>query len=173
MSMQKIDISKIKDILKDRKNAAVAAMGGIGILLVLLSNISFEKPQSTTLPGDDYASGIAGEITEILQSMHGVGHAQVLITLEKSSENQYVYEEKSTEDRDTEKIKTSSQKEYVFIDTGSGKQALISATYEPVIKGVLIVCDGADDPIVYGEILNSVTTLLDISSAKVHITKRK
>ena len=57
--------------------------------------------------------------------------------------------------------------------SGTDKQPLIRSVNEPIIKGVLVVCDGAEDPKVYSEVLTSVTTLLGISSARVHITKSR
>ena len=80
-----------------------------------------------------------------------------------------MYQEKIS----TDEQKTSRQTEYILVGSGTDKQPLISSVHEPVIKGVLVVCDGADNPKVYSEVLIAVTTLLGISSAKVHITKSR
>lgn len=44
---------------------------------------------------------------------------------------------------------------------------------EPVVRGVLVICTGADNPEVKETVLESVTKTLNISSDKVCITKLK
>ena len=42
---------------------------------------------------------------------------------------------------------------------------------EPVVKGVIIVCQGGNNPTVQQNIINAVTTALDISSARVCVVQ--
>ncbi len=150
------------------KNTLLFLLGLLGIALIFLSEYTTTTPVENR-EEEAYAKEMAIQICQIIEKMDSVGKASVLITLEKSAENEYVYQEKVS----TDEKKTSSQKEYVLVGSGADKRPLISYVNEPVIKGVLVVCDGADDPKVYNEVLTSVTTLLGISSAKVHITKSR
>ena len=163
-------IQKIFNQIKDGDKTKLALLIGImGIFFILCSEITIFAPKEKSTTEDIYAEKLAKQICAIIEKMDSVGEADVLITLEKGEENEYVYQEKiSTDDK-----KATSQKEYVLIGSGTDKRPLISSVNEPVIKGVLVVCDGAEDPKVYGEILTSVTTLLGISSSKVHITKSR
>ena len=40
-----------------------------------------------------------------------------------------------------------------------------------MIRGVLVVCEGGDDPVVTARVTEAVTKALDISTAKVCIAK--
>ena len=42
---------------------------------------------------------------------------------------------------------------------------------EPDVRGVLIVCDGGDNSVIQERVLDAVTKSLNISSARVCITK--
>lgn len=74
--------------------------------------------------------------------IEGAGKTEVLLTMENSVE-------------------------YVYLDKGAEKTKEI----EPLIRGVLVVCEGGDSPVVVERITQAVTKALDISSAKVCITK--
>ena len=57
--------------------------------------------------------------------------------------------------------------EYVYLEDSTTKTKEI----QPVIRGVLVVCEGGDDPVVTQTVTQAVTRALDISSAKVCVTK--
>ena len=42
---------------------------------------------------------------------------------------------------------------------------------QPVVKGVVVVCDGGDDPVVQQRVIDAVTTALDITSVRVCVVK--
>ena len=46
-----------------------------------------------------------------------------------------------------------------------------TVSIEPKVRGVVIVCDGGDDPVVAARVLEAVTKSLSISSDKVCVTK--
>ena len=53
---------------------------------------------------------------------------------------------------------------------GAGKTRVL-LTIEPRVRGVLVICEGGDDPVAVGRITEAVTKALDISAAKVCISK--
>ena len=57
------------------------------------------------------------------------------------------------------------------MDGTNGRSALVRTRMEPVVKGVVVVCEGGDNPLTVTRILEAVTTALAISSTKVCITK--
>ena len=58
-----------------------------------------------------------------------------------------------------------------MVDGTNGRSGLVRTRMEPVVKGVVVVCEGGDDPPTVLRILEAVTTALAISSARVCITK--
>ncbi len=90
---------------------------------------------------------------------------QVMLTV--SSTEEYVYAE--TVKRGTSQAENS----YVIIDKGSQKEALVKKVNNPSIKGVVIVCEGGDDPRVCEKIYKAVSTALDISTSRIYVAEMK
>ena len=69
-------------------------------------------------------------------------------------------------------LKESTEQKYLLVEGEDGKkQALVKTTKEPAVKGIVIVCEGGDSTAVKAEVINAVTTALDISSSRVCVTK--
>ena len=118
-----------------------------------------------------------GEFT-IIVGPSGAGKTTVLITLESGWETLYVREEKT--DQDSARPSSGEgmvserllrEESYVLVDGSGGRSALVRTRMEPVVRGVVVVCEGGDDPLTVTRILEAVTTALGVSSAKVCITK--
>ena len=169
-------IEKLRDISKKPifLKAAMAA-GVLAIVLILISDLSggngkksaeTEKDIPVTFGYSElYADSIDAKLCEILTSIEGVGKAQVMLTV--SSTEEYVYAE--TVKRGTSQAENS----YVIIDKGSQKEALVKRVNNPSIKGVVIVCEGGDDPRVCEKIYKAVSTALDISTNKIYVAEMK
>ena len=105
----------------------------------------------------------------------------MLVTVESDAEKVYATEHKQniqdTEDRDDDKLrkrKSSNDSELKYItvkDSHGAEKALPITQIEPKIKGVVIVCDGGNDPATQEKIISVVTTALNISSNRVFVTK--
>lgn len=121
--------------------------GLIGIALIFISSFfDLSKPEKTSkeecFSVTTYNTEIQTDLQEIISHIDGAGKTEVLLTMENSVE--YVYLEDST-------TKTKE--------------------IQPIIRGVLVVCDGGNDPVVAERITSAVTRALDISATKVCITK--
>ncbi len=144
-------MNKIREKLKQLADSGgarklIIAAGVLGIALIFLSGFfSFDKPQEQEGAGfsvTDYRGKIQGDLEELLSSIQGAGKTRVLVTMENSAE-------------------------YVYLENGTTKTKEI----EPRIRGVLVLCDGGDDPVTVGRITDAVTKALDVSAAKVCIEK--
>lgn len=136
----------IKKLIKDGKaKNIIIAVGILGILLIFIS--SFSGFNNNEQPNSDYSVStyreeIQDSLSEMLSRIEGVGNVSVLLTIENSVEG-------------------------VYLENNSTKTKEI----EPVIRGVVVACDGGDDSIVTERVLDAVTKALNISSAKVSVTK--
>lgn len=140
--------ARLKNLLDNDKIRKIIIIAGIvGISLIFLS--SYIDIGSDTGFGNDeefsvttYSTEIESDLQAVISKIEGAGETSVLLTMENSVE--YVYLEDST-------TKTKE--------------------IEPHIRGVLVVCEGGDDAVVIERITEAVTKALDISTAKVCITK--
>ena len=121
--------------------------GIIGVLLIFLSSYidigaAAEKKEDGEFSVTTYSTEIQSDLEGIISKIEGAGKTYVLLTIENSVE-------------------------YVYLEDSSTKTKEI----EPLIRGVLVVCQGGNDPTVVESVTNAVTKALDISTAKVCIAK--
>ena len=119
--------------------------GLIGMGLIFLS--SFWSPSTNTAAetAEDfdaaaYTVELEQRLTDMLTHIEGVGDCQVMITLENA--RQYVY-------TDRHEVVTEIQ---------------------PTVKGVIVVCTGADDETVTQRVQTAVQTVLHITAKRVCVT---
>lgn len=127
-----------------------------------------------------YAAELEGRLCSILEQMEGVGTARVMVTLENGYRNVYAKSEKTNNDilqdiraEDGKKTqeKQVTEQTYVLVDGTGGKVPLVTAQLEPEVKGVVVVCAGGDDPLVVRKVVDTVKVALDISSARISVSR--
>lgn len=153
---------------------AAAALGVILIIIILLSDGSDKEDKSRDKASehdisfesaDIYTAETEDRLREMLESIEGVGDAKVMLGI--TSTEEYIYAE-------TRKIGDSrAENSYVIIDKGSQKEALLKKINNPAISGVLVVCEGGDDPRVCEKVYIAVSTALGIPTNKIYVAEMK
>lgn len=181
-------LKNMKDLFSgERRVRLIVALGILGMLLVLLSQCVASPETKKTghengmVSTEEYTKALEKKLTTLLGSIEGVGKAQVMLTLESSAQMIYATEDKvqtermqdvSGEDKKKEQVSDQTQSSLVLVDRGSGqKQPLIKTQMEPVVKGVVVVCAGADSKVVTARIVDAVTTALGVGANKVCVAK--
>ena len=167
-------IDKLSELIKKPVflKAAMAA-GALMIILILISDLSGDEKKEVTRTdnGIGFASSeLYADVTEerlrvILTEIEGVGKADVMLTI--TSTEEYVYAET------IKRGASQAENGYVIIDNGSQKEALVKKINNPAISGVVIVCEGGDDPRVCEKIYKAVSTALDIPTSKIYVAEMK
>ncbi len=176
-------LEKIKDdILSDPKKRSII----IGILIFVLIAIvvsSFIKPSTAQTKSEDvgevnrYEGEMEKKIHSIITSISGVGECKVMVTVDNVVAYEYVKESKEVSDtvvsgEDTTTKKSNYEEKYIFIEDSNGKrQALVKQKLSPRIRGVVIVCDGGDNPVVVASLVDTVTTIFGIKSTQIAVSK--
>jgi stage III sporulation protein AG len=163
----------------------------VGIALIFLSSLfrndgaaaTKTATSQTGTTAEQYAVNLEQSLTDIVSRIQGAGAAKVLVTLERSTEYIYATEEKKSNQTAEDKSGGSATKNeanvdtettYILVKDADGAQKAIPITeVQPVIKGVVVVCDGGDNPAVQQNIISAVTTALDITSVRVCVIKAK
>ncbi|HHV51283.1 MAG TPA: stage III sporulation protein AG [Clostridiales bacterium] len=168
--------------LKSKKAVnVILAIGLLGMLLIFLSTLIPEKgkPSNTvskySLSAQEYVEEMERKLAEMISSVEGAGPCRVMVTLENGVEYVYAREEDINTDRkeDSNGISERDDKKesIIVVDSGNGRQGLLVTEIQPTVRGVVVVCQGGDQPIVQERIINLVTTALNISSKRVCVTK--
>lgn len=181
---------KVKEfLLKDKFRKIIVIAGVLGIALIFFSGYlkssskKREKEESAQQNStQQYVSKLESSLKEMISSIKGAGNTKVLVTLESTEETVYATEEKknkeATEDKTTDgqtskkRESDDCEKKYITIKDADGTERALSVTQiQPTIKGVVVVCEGGNQPEVQQKITDAVKTALNITSKKVYVTK--
>lgn len=171
--------SKIKDKLEaffrgDKKIKLFVAIGIVSILLILISEVvpsagtkSASSVDSEEYSYSEYISLLEDETAEIIGSIDGVGECKVMITLKNTNES--VFAKNSEESSDDSSY--SKSYEYVLYDGQDGETPVLIKQYFPQIQGVAVVCEGGDNTVVKERVISAISSLFNISTSKISISK--
>lgn len=175
---------KAKTFLHSGKSRSLLFFAGIlGIVLIGLSGLlpKADKAKSTQaqtaarLTAEEFTQKTEEKLADIIRSIEGAGECRVMVTLENGVEYVYATEEKINTDRQEDDGRISqrddSDKSIIVVDTEDGKQGLLVTELQPTVKGVVVVCEGGDQPLVQQRIISTITTALNLSSKRVCVTK--
>ena len=96
-----------------------------------------------------------------------------MITISETSEYIYAKNDKNS-NKITENTNDSNYNgEYVIIEEDNNDSGLLIKIIEPKIRGVAVVCEGADNPIVQQNIYSTVSAVLNINTTRISISKSK
>ena len=119
--------------------------GVVGIALIFFSSLDLggiTGKQDDAFSVNAYSEELESDLEEVITHIQGAGKTKVLLTMENSVE-------------------------YVYLRDSTTKTKEVA----PLIRGVLVLCEGGDEPVVVERVTEAVTKALDLSAAKVCITK--
>lgn len=184
---------KMTELAANKTYRTILIVVGLGLIGVIFFSGFFEKQpaeqastEQTMEPEESvsaYAAQLEANLTAMLSNMKGVGAVQVMVTIEKGVEQIYATEEKTSkqvtnnhnagsDSRNQENDDTETT--YILVKDADGGQKAIAVTQiQPIVKGVVVVCEGGGNSTVERQIIDAVTTALDISSTKVCVVNAK
>ena len=136
-------------------------IGLVGMLLIGLSEWVGTAPKEE--PGDCVVSvqqveeALEQRLTALLSRVDGVGDCYVMVTLEQGVQQVYASE------------RSSGSESVLTVSTDSGPVGLLITEIQPIIKGVVVVCDGAEDEEVRERVTAAVATAFNLSSRRVYV----
>ena len=170
-------IIKLKKLKLPKKNLTLIILSVAAVIALSIGELTGggKEPVSAENTAEfsaRYVSETEKQLESILRSIDGAGRVTVMITLESCYENVYAIKESYVEERDDASSKKESEEEYILVKNGSSnEECLLVKVFEPQIKGVAVVAEGADSSSVKNAITQTVCALFNISSAKVSVEK--
>ncbi len=133
----------LKKLLDNPKTMKIVTLSGVvAIVLIFLSSYIDVSSFSRNVNSEEYCATLEENLLSVVTQIEGVGNAKIFLTMDNDGENVYL----NNSDTKTQSI-------------------------TPLVRGVVIVCDGGDDPVVVSRVMSAVTKSLDISTNKVCVTK--
>lgn len=162
---------KLTDFLNSNKKIRILIIiAFIGILLIMLSEMIPSNAIKTTKTNDikqSYTDNLEKNTKRIISSISGVGKCEVMITIKATKETVYA----QNSDVSSNDGNYSKKYEYVFYDGSNGDEPVLIKEYMPEIQGVAVVCEGGNNPEVAEAINAAISSLFNISSSKISISK--
>ena len=152
-----------------------------GIVLLGLSYIWEQEPpepsarqSGTAEAGRELEQQLEQRLTQVVQRIAGAGQAYVMVTLDSTAQAVYAQDISRQEEGsggEGEQYRQSSQSTHILYDGGSGEQPLVERQIAPKVRGVVVLCQGAQDPVVEAQVTQAVATSLGISSSRICVAK--
>ena len=159
-------MKKIIEKIKSVKNIELyAALVLAAVVVIIIFAGGAQKNTAKSSSNDSYISEMEHKICSVVEKIDGCGKASVAISYASNEEKVYAYETETTSSGGVTKQSNS-------IVTYKG-EPLVTTTLPPKILGVVVVAEGAKDPIVKYRIINVVVTLLDVQAKDVQVLTYK
>lgn len=195
MSESRVENKKVKSILQGfakldvKKKIQYLAILLVVIVILAIYFASAGKPKTEPTVQADLAQvavqstvgydSIEEKLKATLSRIQGAGDVEVMITYESSAEivpaiSVDTQTSTTTDTRDSGTSSTNTenkQSQVVTVGGGSEASALVLREDSPVVKGVIVVAQGADDIGVKLNLLNAVQTILNVGPHQVDVYK--
>ena len=161
-------IHKVKCRLVEFKYAILVL--GIGILLLLLpankqAEISAINEQQSKNKWIEIE-----ELSNILQAVDGAGNVQVLLSVSEGERTVYQVNEDRTGTGDNQRNKIDT---VIVTDANRNENGLVSQINPPKYLGAIVVCQGADSPVVKLAITQAVAKITGLDTGSICVLKMK
>lgn len=141
------------------------------------------QPQvEATETNADERKKLEDDLKRILLQVEGVGEVDVAVTMESTGrklvEKDVPLSESSVDETgngtNSKKESKNSEEATVYLENADGTKApyVVEETM-PVVRGVLVVAQGADDPQVVAEIKEAAMALFHLEAHKIKVMKKK
>lgn len=153
------------------------AVLGVVVAVLLFSDggkeaQSTEQKTAAAVSAAKYTELLEERLEKLISKIEGAGNVKVMVTLESCYENVYAKSDSTKEKTAGESKEIQTDEEYITVKKGSNnEECLVVKVYEPSIKGVAVVAEGADSPAVKKAITETVSAVLSLSSAKISVEK--
>lgn len=160
----------IKNALSFFKSSKVALLLVLAFFIILIVLVIGKKDNvAVGITADEAEKKLAGIISQV----KGIDKAEVMITYESTSKKVPATSQSNSTLNPLGESSESGQETTTKLYQNPGGQALILTELQPDIRGVVVVARGADDYMARLDIINAVTTVLNIPADKVEVLNMK
>jgi stage III sporulation protein AG len=148
--------------IKSKKMLIPAICLLLGIMFLFVSEYIGTNGNKTgnDFDEEEYALRLEARLSQLLETMEGVSQVKVMVTLESGEEYRFASQSVTSSDS------------FFYLPSGSGSQEpILTAVGTPKIKGVSVVCKGADQAQIRLRITRLISSTLDLSEHQIYVTE--
>jgi len=117
----------------------------------------------------EYCEELESKLESVLSQLKGAGDVKVMVSVDGSPELIYASDTDNKTSSTANGTTTTSSSSPIILSGSDGSNPLVLTEQLPKVKGVVIVATGASQIGIKLDILNAVSTLLDISTEKISV----
>ena len=155
-----------------KKYRYVLIVLAIGILLLLWPSGNSDETSDIVSSPKMTSEKIEVEtkLAEILSQVQGAGKVQVMLTEREGEQTIFQSDQDQKTDSDSSSFKTET---VVISDSQRTEMGLIKQINPPKFQGAIVVCQGADSPVVRLLIVEAVSKVTGLGSDCISVLKMK
>lgn len=178
-------IEDVKERFQGKKTLLLFGAGLLGLVLILMSEFlpaSGGTVKSQPVDTTAYVEKLQRELQAMVEQIDGAGDCTVVVTLEQGTEYVYATENRKNTNTTSDNLTDGKQRSeeqndyqdsYIIIRNQDGSESpVLIKELSPVVKGVVVLCRGAEDLTVQQRVMEAVTTALNIKSNRVTVIKK-
>lgn len=147
----------------------------IGIILMVIPGRTDEAADApananTATQVTDEKQSLSDELSAVLSQVEGAGKVQVVLTISAGEETYYQSDDEITTGQDTGTTRRST---VIITDSQRGQNGLIRQINPPVYQGAIIICQGADSPVVRLAMIEAVSNATGLGTDRISVLKMK
>ena len=142
----------------------------LGIIFLFLSEYHLDEERgdlSDDFDEDAYTAILEDKLKNILEEMDGVSQVNVMITLEGGRYYRYAIGSSKSLNGSLESSETFLQLQK---DSGGNSAPILTEVLLPKVKGVSVVCQGAEDDAIRGRMIRLIASTLDLNANQIYVT---
>ena len=137
----------------------------IGVILMFLPVGEKKQENRIVAPSTvNEQSNTETQLEEILSKVSGAGRVEVMLTTAKGEETRYQTDNNLSNDQ-------SREDTVILTDEQRAQNGLITQINPPIYQGAIIVCDGANNPVVRLAIVEAVSKATGLGADKITVLK--
>lgn len=158
------------------KKTIVMIVGAVVVLTgLVLSEFTTGETETSEEPyitAEEYIKNTEKNLEKLLSDIDGAGDVRVMLTVDTCYENVYAKSYDTKGQKNEKEAQNELSEEYIIVKKGSNnEECLVIKVYEPTVKGVAVIAEGADSIRVKTAITDTVCALFNISTAQVSVEK--
>lgn len=142
----------------------------IGLVLIMIPERSAEVSENSSVIQDDTEESFEDALEEILSKIKGCGNVEVMLTISEGEEVLFQTDDVISGNGENADKRTDT---VTVTDTNKVESGLVRQINPPVYRGAIIVCQGADDPVVKLAVTEAVSKITGIGANCISVLKMK
>lgn len=159
-------LQKTKNVILKYKYVFIVLM--IGVVLMLLPGIETEKAEPVTQEAQHDEVPLEDLLSQMLSKVYGAGKVEVMLNVAQGEKTIYQVDEDISESASGH----TGREETVTLTDGQRNQfGLIQQVNPPIYLGAIILCQGADDPVVKLSVVEAVSKITGLNANQICVLK--